>query len=278
MHQKSSPSAIPYSTQSSEPSAAKPRSPARVKPTSRKPPAFATAIAKVPQALHHSTPQPILLRELAVKLDVEPGRLLPLIEHKYLKLVCANPPTVNEPPPAALEWLRQMLLPITLRPFLSTEMIAMIEGITPHEVRNLCIEYDVPMRFDPVFGELLSLTAYYAFHSNLYRYRDPARFDRQAMIVALLHAANPHGAQRLVKPRTFSIRLEDEIRRIVALDEPARTDAASRLWTSYEDGLKLAGIVAEARGEKVTGFWQMRRVAKIVMAEFDPKPRLNMEN
>jgi hypothetical protein len=209
---------------------------------------FRTHLESVPEALQSQKVVP--LSELASKLGVEPKRLLPAIEHGYLKLVTINPPTLYEPPPAAIDWLRVMFQPLTLRPFLSSEMVGELEGLSPQSVRRLCLDYGIPIYSDPVFGELMSISAFYRFHQQMHSHRAPSRFDRQAMLWTLLHEQN--GWLDNIKPPRFSRRIELEIRRIAGLDEPARTDAALRLWDSWTETRKVWASIAAAKGIVVT--------------------------
>lgn len=215
---------------------------------SKKSRAFLTHLASVPQALKGTKIVP--LGELANSLGVDVKRILPALEHGYLKLVTADPPAVYEPPPAAMDWLRVMYQPLTLRPFLSSAMVGELEGITAFAVRRLCLDYNIPIYSDPVFGELMSISAYYRFHQQMHSQRDPSRFDRQGMLWAMMHTVAPDEWRRDVKPPRFSRRIELEVRRIAALQEPARTDAALRLWTAWSDTQKVWSSIAAAQGRK----------------------------
>ena len=232
------------------------------------PPAF------VPSALHNpiQTARAIPLSELARMLDVDAARLLPAIEHGYIRLICSDPPTVYEPPPAAVEWLGAMYQPIALRPLIPIDMVASMENFRPIDIRNLCLGYDVPISSDPVFGEILSLSAFYKLHKHLHRYREPSRFDRQMLLVMFLHAADPSNYRKVVNPPEFSRKLEDEIQRVSKLPEPARTDAALRLWDALESAKKVAECVAASRGDEVEDFKGTEKVARIVCADTEKPP------
>ena len=240
--------------------------------TSRRPRVSLTPPAFVPSALQNpiQTAHAIPLSELASKLNVDAARLLPAIEHGYIRLICSDPPTVYEPPPAAVEWLRMMYQPIAMRPLIPIEMVASIEHFRPHDIRNLCLGYDVPISSDPVFGEILSLSAFYKLHEHLHRYREPSRFDRQMLLVMFLHAADPDHYRKVVRPPEFSRKLENEIQRVSKLKEPARTDAALRLWDALESAKKVAECIAASRGDEVEDFKGTEKLAKMVMAEERP--------
>lgn len=207
---------------------------------------FRTHLESVPEALQSQSRKLIPLADLAKSLGVEVKRLLPALEHGYLKLVSADPPMVYEPPPAAIEWLRIMFLPLAMRPFLSSEMVGKLEGLSAESVRRLCLDYGIPIYSDPVFGELMSISSFYRFHEQMHHQREPSRFDRQAMLWALMHQMNEW--RENVKPPSFSKRVEIEIRRIADLEEPARTDAVLRFWEAWKDGETVSKVLAAARG------------------------------
>lgn len=206
-------------------------------------PVYPTSLPTVPAALHSPNPTTITLQDLATRLAVEPAKLLPAIKAGYLKLVSATPPVVYEPPPAAMEWLAQAYRPLLLRPFLSIEHVAELESLTIPDTRRLAVVYDIPVQIDPVFGDVMTVAAFHAFHKALHHYREPSRFDRQAMLVALLQSADPDKWKHDLKPPPFSKRLEKEIRRIAQLSEPLRTEMALRLVEAYEDAMGIARAV-----------------------------------
>lgn len=160
-----------------------------------------------------------------------------------------------------------MFRPLLLRPFLSIEHVADLESLSVADVRMLAVSYDIPIQIDEVFGELFTVAAFHAFHKALHHYREPSRFDRQAMLVALLQAADPEKWRSDLKPPPFSKRLEKEIRRIAQLSEPQKTEMALRLIESYEDCLgivRAAGMDATLRG--------MERAEKIVAVQTETAP------
>jgi hypothetical protein len=244
-----------------------PRSRNSGKSISRRLQFLATETANIPQSLHSQSPKAISLQELATKLGVSPERLLPAIKHKYLKIIMANPPVVYEPPPAAIEWLKGMFEPILMRPFLELGMVAEIENLTIPDTRLLCASYDIPIQIDPVFGELLTIAAFRKLHISLHHYREPSRFDRQAMLVALMRAADPENYKADLKPPTFSVRLEKEIRRIAKLPEPYRTEMALRLWEQFSEAKGVADCIAAARGLEPATIRGMARVEKMIAVE-----------
>jgi hypothetical protein len=219
---------------------------------------------EIPQALHYDRTKAISLMDLAERIGVPVQRLLPAIKCGYIKIVTANPPVVYEPPPAAIEWLKGMFEPILMRPFLELGMVAEIEDVSVADVRLLCASYDIPIQMDQVFGELLSIAAFHKFHRSLHHYREPSRFDRQAMLVALMRTADPENYKADLKPPTFSVRLEKEIRRIAKLPEPYKTEMALRLWEQFSDAKGIAECIAAVRGVPATTIRGMARVEKMI--------------
>lgn len=258
---------IPSITRGSDAKAANAPSKRKARATSRRLPVFATDTSTIPQALHQERPRAISLHDLASRLEVEPSRLFPAIKHGYIRLICADPPTVYEPPPAAIVWLRQMYVPLMLRPMVPAEMAAQIEAIDLTEVRRLCLAYDIPIQDDPVFGELLTLASFYKLHTQLHTYRTPSRFDRQAMLVALMQVVDPEKYKQDLAPPRYSKRLEKEIRRISKLPEPAKTEFALRLIEAMGDAKSVADCLAAATGRPAATFREMEKVEKIVAVE-----------
>lgn len=207
------------------------------------------------------------LHELAAVLDVDQHRLLPAIQHNYIKLVCADPPVVYEPPPAALAWLKEMFRPLMMRPFLTAEMVADLETIDLPDVRKLALAYDIPIYLDACFGELFTIAGYYRFHQSLHHYREPSRFDRQALVVALMQAVDPEKYGRDLKPPPYSKRLEKEIRRIAKMREPARTEFALRLTEAFGDAKSVTDCLAAATGKPAVSFREMEKAEKIVAVD-----------
>lgn len=261
------PKKIPYFSRKSEQWAASPRSRGMATTTSFRPPFSATSPPTAPEALHQPNPPTIRLQDLATRLGVEPAKLLPTIKAGYLTLACADPPVVYEPPAAAIEWLRSMFQPLILRPFLPIQMVAELESITASDVRLLALTYDIPVQIDEVFGELLTPISFFKLHESLHHYREPSRFDRQAMIVALLNSVDPERYKHVLKPPPYSKRLEKEIRRIAALGEPLKTEMALRLVEAMEDCTGIVDIIARLRGKDPVRMKAMARAERMVAVD-----------
>lgn len=233
---------------------------------------FLTEIANLPQSLIPETPKTILLSELATALDVSPKRLIPLIENGYLKVVSANPPAVLEPPPGAVNWLKFMFMPLPMRPFLSTEMVAEIEDMHLTSIRNLCLNHDIPLYLDPVFGELMSINSFHRLHRQIFQNLEPTRFDRQAMLVALMRVVDPENYADFLEQPEYSVHLEKEINRISKMLDPMRTESALRLWAAYSSAKSVSDCLAAARGKEAGRLKHMWRVENMVTVKTETAP------
>lgn len=202
---------------------------------------FATNVTGMPEPLQNGT-ETISLSDLAAELAVEPERLKPLLDHDYLTV--SGPAHVLKPPPAAMVWLRTMFTPIPMRPFLPSQMAADLTGCHLADLRRLCLLYNIPLQDDPVFGELMSVSAFHRFFESLHHFREPSRFDRMALLGMLMQAVPEY--LRAPKTMPFSKRLEKEIIRISRLKEPERTERAMDLWEAYSDAKTVASSIAAA--------------------------------
>jgi len=221
------------------------RSRARAKSTSHAWQRFVTS-ATAKQSCSQGTSE-ISLHDLAAELGVSLDRLQPLLDHQYLRFTRQN--FVVRPKPAAIAWLRTMFQPLTMRPWLSSQMVADLTGVRIGELQTLCLMYDVPLQSDPVFGELMSIASFHRFFNCLHHYRDPSRFDRQALLRVLMEAISYKDDQEMAIPKLpFSRRLDHEIRRIARLDEPDRTFRATALLEAYRDAKGVADAFTRYKG------------------------------
>jgi hypothetical protein len=189
--------------------------------------------------------------QLAQELDIDPERAYSLIENGYLRVIQPEPmkdAIVARPAPAAMEWLRQMFLPLRMRPMIPTEMVALFLEMNPSDVRALCLDHNVHFIDDPVFGELLSITAFHHLHALLYRMRDPMRFDRQSLLSMLVHIQKIKAPDSVKNHYIFSTKIEQEIKRIADLPEPERTFHATELLQCYDDAAKTADMMVKNGG------------------------------
>jgi hypothetical protein len=170
----------------------------------------------------------ISLSELASSLGIDKNKIIPLVEHGYLKVIEGE--MVALPSRAAFDWLKSMFTPLPLRPMVSTEMISSMSGMAIPNVRRMYAFYNIPVQIDEVFGELLTIEGLYTLWEKMSEFRDPTRFDRQAFISLF----QQKGKVLRTKPLEFSDKLELEIVRICKLKEPNRSFAAAALWDAFE--------------------------------------------
>lgn len=220
---------------------------------------FATNATAMPEPLQNGT-ETISLENLARELEVAPERLKPLLDHDYLKVVGAS--TVVKPPPPAMAWLRTMMMPLPIRPFLPSQMAADLTGCALNDLRSLCVLYNIPLQEDPVFGELMSVSAFHRFFESLHHFREPSRFDRQAWLGMLMTALPEQ--KRAVKKLTFNRRLEKEISRISRLKEPERTERALDLWEAYSEARTVATSIAATEGQEAPEIDGMDRLTDVI--------------
>jgi hypothetical protein len=98
----------------------------------------------------------------------------------------------------------------------------------------MCVTDNIPLQEDPVFGELISVSAFYLLQRSWLKMLNPTRRDRAALMLMLgiLKGAEPRGR---MKPLPFSERLNREISRIAHMDEPDRSLRATDLWIAYNE-------------------------------------------
>ena len=184
----------------------------------------------------------IRISDLAIDLDVTPKRLHALIRHEYLRVIepAENfaDTIVAKPLPAAMEWLRNMYAPITLRPFIPIAQAAAMLGLSEAEVRRTCLTYDIPMSSDPVFGELLSPSRFYDIVRSQQSERDPMRFDSQRLLFALMFLVG--ATYKKVDPLPYHKRIGREITRICGMREPVRTMRGGNFVIAYNEAATIA--------------------------------------
>lgn len=223
--------------------------------TSAKLRSFATNVTVMPEPLQQGT-EAISLEVLAGELGVAPERLKPLLDRNYLKVV--GPSYVVKPPPAAMAWLSAMMMPLPMRPFLPSQMAADLTGCSVNDLRRLCLLYNIPLQDDPVFGELMSVSTFHRFFESLHHFREPSRFDRQALLGMLMEAVPLH--KRASRKMPFSKRMEKEIIRISRLKEPERMERALALWESISDAKTLVASITEEAAPEIPGIDRLKDV------------------
>jgi hypothetical protein len=209
------------------------------------------------QHLYRKSPVPradyVTASDLAKELDVDVDRIQSLIDRRYLRVMLAAgtlaETVVARPAKAAMDWLRSMFVPLTLRPLIPTQDIVAALAITEDEFRYMCLVDNIPLQEDPVFGELMSVTAFYVLQQSWLKMRNPMRSDRAALMLMLgiLKGALPAGR---LTPLPFSDRIDKEISRIARMDEPDRSLRATDLWIAYNDADTLTDCLNAYFGDE----------------------------
>ena len=197
----------------------------------------------------------ISLADLAKLLGVNADRLPPLVIEGYLKLVksgsSAEDTFVVRPRAGARDWLRSMFAPLEQRPMLPAKEAAEVLNMGLTDLRRWCLHFNLPIYMDATFGELISLRVFYQLQDSFFEIRNPMRTDRQALLVFLSQLNNPN-REKMMKPKKYSRRLEEEIRRISNLPEPQRTIQATMFWSSYRDAKNVAECLGMLAASKHT--------------------------
>ncbi len=204
-------------------------------------------------------PKPQAIKVAIADLATEFGTTVPtlwqLIRRGYLRLAdktdsCFTT-TIEIPGPAAYDWLRQMFAPLRLRPYLPLFVAAELYGITVQEARMLCLQANVVFQFDPVFGEVMPLTAWRDLGQALFCARRPLSFDRQTLLETfswmLDFAPKPRGRPDKIYAVPRSVRIEREIQRIAAMKEPERAMRAIEFFAAYRDARTVAEACARRK-------------------------------
>lgn len=175
---------------------------------------------------------PISLSLLAKELNVPVEKIIPLVEHGYLRSI--DPTTIEAPSPAALLWLRSWFQPAMAKGLFSARDIADILSISEKAIPALAAAHDAPVTVDPALGMVFSVWA--ARKLILEVLGDGVRFDRGAILHFLLDGQKP------CPP--FSESVELEIERISKLEEPARSIRKEAFLDAWKAAEAFAGVQA----------------------------------
>ena len=232
---------------------AKKRSRATEANTSETSPSSAIDGSVIPNFLHRSSPIPLSDQitglQLAHDLGTHVSRVQALLNHGYLR-VLTKAETVEEtvvarPAPAAFAWLKQMFMPLRMRPMLPVDEVSGLLKLLPSELRAWCLEFDIALQIDPVFGELISLSNFYLVMTRLQEDRSGhVRFDSQRMLTQFLYWRG------LPRPKhthmtKYSKQLEMEIKRILAMQEPERSIRATNFYLAYIEARNAADCMTK---------------------------------
>ncbi len=195
-------------------------------------------------------PPTVTLAELARDLVCSPVRLVSLVREGWLRRADGLPAQakltlqteVEQPPPAAISWLRTWFLPARAKPLFSKADVAELLDLPEREVVLLAARAGVPVTHIPALGgDGLAFSAWAVKRLLLEKAGGSAtrraRFDR----IALLHAILEDDPAQTLSPPTFDRALEQEIARVARLDEPARSLRAGELIAQWRDAERVAG-------------------------------------
>jgi hypothetical protein len=178
-------------------------------------------------------------REMAHLLGIKPLQVRELLKRGYLKRA-RKPGQIELPPRSALQWLKLMLLPLPSRPLFTLAEIMELSGLSSKLLRKIILAWNIPLHYDPAFGELMSPSSLIELINVLHGLKEPVRFDR---VVLLNWMQGMMPRDRYVRPKLpYSKLIDQEIKRIAALAEPERTIASQRFYKAYLD----ARIVSDA--------------------------------
>ena len=182
---------------------------------------------------------PISISLLAKELNVPQERILPLIQHGYLK--CIDETTVEAPSKEGLLWLRQWFQPAQAKPLFSARDIAELLKISEQSVPSVLAAHDIPAIHDPALG--LCVSTFGARRLLMECMSTGTRFDRIALIHFLLNGDNP------CPP--FNEALEKEVERINKLPEPTRSIRKDAILGAWKDATALVGAEAPDTTAKI---------------------------
>lgn len=139
-----------------------------------------------------------------------------------------------------------MLRPVVHRPLIRLEEVSEALGLSVSHLRDLCAlanPIPIPISLDPVFGELLSPIAVHALITRAQPKDISPGLGRAQLLLWM--CGLDHNLKR--KPKPYSRKLEDEIRRIAKCKEPNRTIRAVELLVRFVDAKQVARAVLEVR-------------------------------
>ncbi len=194
-------------------------------------------------------PPAVTLADLARDLACSPVRLVSLVRESWLRRADGLPAQakltlqteVEQPPPAAMSWLRTWFLPARAKPLFSKADVAELLDLPEREVVLLAARAGVSVTHIPALGgNGLTFSAWAVKRLLLEKAGGSAtrgaRFDR----IALLHAILEDDPSLALSPPTFDRALEQEIARVARLDEPARSLRAGELIAQWRDAERVA--------------------------------------
>lgn len=242
--------------------------------------AMAPPIKPVREYLVKGGGGPITVRDLAQRIEGTVADVKRLIDHQYLTVVMekADPEqtVVSCPGEEGVKWLRNMVQPIHLVPFIKLDdvhrLIRKQQGRmwwknAVARTRRVCLTYQIPLFLDPVYGELLTIEGFAALAYHIGVYRNPTRNDRVTMLTFLMNALteDERTKERYVRlkiPYRGAKRLNLEIARIARLGEPERTFMAQALYECWKDSRAVQECLRKLRDRKKD--YRSRKVREVI--------------
>jgi hypothetical protein len=193
----------------------------------------------------------ITLRKLAWRTRIRIDLLRTMIDVGALEVIekgrTFSDTIVQQPSPARLEWIRQMLKPLHMRPLIRLSEVAEMLNLKYTSLKEDCDSKGLKFRSSPTYGELLTpqdvgriLRADIVPKMN-----GRWRFDRMSLIQFL--TGDVFGAHMKYRILPYSSYLEREVKRIARLKEPDRTFRAVALYESLKDAKTVAECWREYR-------------------------------
>lgn len=148
---------------------------------------------------------------------------------------------VKQPTPAKMEWIKQMLKPLNLRPLIRLREVAEMLGLRPIDLRERCSAKNLKFFRDPAYGELLTpQDVGRVLRAGIVDTRVAGRwrFDRMSLLQFL--TGDEWGREMRYKVLPYSVYLEREVKRIAKLPEPNRTLRAVALYEAFQDAKSLS--------------------------------------
>ena len=228
----------------------KPITPATISPASPSTPTTSAEESGLKRHLYRKSPVPrvdyISCEQLANDLEVTVEDIGFLLEKSYLRIMSQGEniasTVVARPLPAAMDWLRSMFMPLELRPFIPATQVMDALGLTEDDFHYLCVTDNIPLHYDPAFGELMTVTGFVMLQKSWIQMLHPMRSDRQAILLMLGYLKGVDPPAR-AKPLPYSARIDNEIRRIAQMQEPDKTMRATDFWKAYTEAVSVANCL-----------------------------------
>lgn len=200
------------------------------------------------------TPPTITLSALALSLNVPVSRLIPLAEHRYLRVRSegefSGSTYVDALPEPALRWMRQWFMPARAKLLFSMGDVVELMKLPSRRILAIAAANDVPVVYDEALGghvfsawsvkRLMTIRVLPTTRGKSATGQpDGERFDRQALLWRIMEG----DPQRAGKLPNFDEALEEEIERVSKLEEPMRGLRTRKLMDAFRQARLVAAAV-----------------------------------